>query len=66
MKSHADRKWSVEAGNINYYGNKLIYNCEIVQIRHTKVIIETSLILVKFSRKVIFIASSPVKQNIFS
>jgi len=43
MKSHVDRKWTVEAGNINYYGNRLIYSCERVQIRHTKVIIETSL-----------------------
>lgn len=38
---HADRKWTVGARNINYYRNKLFYNCEMVQNRHTKVQNET-------------------------
>lgn len=42
MKSHADSKWTLEDGNVNYYGNKLIYHYVIVQIRYAKVIIETS------------------------
>lgn len=58
MKSHADRKWTVEAGIINYYGNKRIFNYVIVQIRHAKVKTETSLKLVMFSGKVISIKFS--------
>lgn len=45
QKNHED----VEVVNFSYYGNKLIYNCEVIYIKHTEVIIETSLILLTFS-----------------
>lgn len=66
MKSHVDGQWTVGDGNFDFHGNKIIDNCEIVHIRHTKVTTEIpSLILMMFSCKVGFSLSNSVEQIYF-